>query len=82
MKPTALKTPRPMVGDDVVRSVIEYLDSATDYEEYLPAQQTTPATFRCESRRPSWRVGDFLLGFSLTFVPLLIIGLSLAAAFH
>lgn len=77
MNQTVEKATNTIVPDWIVKNAIDYLDSATDYRECLPADSRTRTSARHAARKRTNDVEDFLL----VFAPFLVIAIAIIAVF-
>ncbi len=78
MKVTVVQTPEKVIPDAVVRRAIEYLDSSTDYREFLPRRQRMEPSAPRRSHEHTSAVEDFLL----VFMPIFLVGIAILAVVY
>ena len=70
--------PQKPIPDVVVRRAIEYLDSSTDYREFVARRQRIEMKIRRTQRKRTNDVDDFLL----VFMPIFLIGIAVVAVVY
>ncbi len=76
MKPTITTNSEAAINDEIVRKAIAYLDSPTNYREFIPHEEDRPATSHRQAKTCTSDDGDIWL----LLVPVLVIVLALITA--
>ncbi len=75
MKATDVQITERIIPDSIVRRAIKYLDSSTDYREFVARQQRIDTTYLGRTRNRRSDVNDFLL----VFIPILLVAIAILA---
>lgn len=78
MKARVVQTEQTVLPDAVVRRAIEYLDSSTDYRQFIPRRRETQPSSGHEVRARRNDVDDFLL----VFMPIFLVAVAVLAVVY
>ena len=78
MKVRIVQTEEKVLPDAVVRRAIEYLDSSTDYREFIPRQHESHPSSRHGVHDRRSDIDDFLL----VFVPIFLVAIAVLAVVY